>query len=106
MIFNIWSGRNAQLHETERIAQLHGLPQLKQAITQEFNLGLHRLPAHEFSIMFTTRMDIVLKRPIESLRHWLLTIRLGQELHGGIEQIQDEISENGPLRTWLGLHDL
>ena len=103
MVHSIWTARNAQLHETNRIFELQGLPYVKQAITSEYNLGLHRLPAFEFSMLFSSRLEIVLQRPLPSLKQWLLTIRLGRTLHGGINMIQDEFSINGPLRTWLGL---
>ena len=55
--------------------------------------------------MFSTQIDIVLQHPIESLRSWLLTIQLGQELHGGADQIIDEFSHNSPLQSWLRLQD-
>ena len=61
-------GRNEQLHDTERIYELQGLPVLKEAIHQEYGLGLHRLPAYEFSIYFSSPIDTMLKRNIESLR--------------------------------------
>ena len=106
LLKEVWIGRNDQLHNTERIAEFQGLPILKSAIEAEYRLGLQRLPACEFSIYFSTRLNKLLQRNIEQLKNWLLTIRLGRELHGGINEIHDEFSVNGPLRVWLGLKKL
>lgn len=57
LIHKVWNGRNEQLHQTDQtdqIFELQGLQQVKQAITQEFQLGLHRLPACEFLMMFSS----------------------------------------------------
>ena len=45
---------------------------MKQAIQSEFNLGLYRLPASKFSLYFTTQLNIVLQRSIDSVHQWLL----------------------------------
>ena len=68
---NIWIGRNNQLHKTERIRDLQGLPTLKEAIRSEYALGLHWLPACEFSIYFCNPIELFLTRDIESLKEWL-----------------------------------
>ena len=83
---SIWLGRNQQLHDTDRIKELQGLPLVLQAIQSEYNLGLHRLPPSEFSMLFATSFEVLQKRSIDSLRHWLLTIRLGRNIHGGINK--------------------
>ena len=100
---DIWIGRNEQLHNTDRIHELQGRPLVLSAIEAEYQLGLHRLPACEFSIYFSTPLNIRLQSPLENLRIWLLTIRLGRQLHGGIDLIQDDFYTNGPARQWLGL---
>ena len=102
----LWAGRNDQLHNTNRINDLQGLNTLKQAIRSEYGLGLHRLPACEFSIYFSLPIDKLLSRDMMSLKAWLQSIRLGRDLHGGIEVIQDEYSVNGAFQSWLGLPDL
>ena len=99
----LWKGRNEQLHQTDRIKDLQGLPLVLQAIKNEFNLGLHRLPPSEFSVLFATSFETLSKRSLDSLRHWLLTIRLGRSLHGGIDIIADVFTPDGPYRSWLGL---
>ena len=106
LLKEIWIRRNEQLHETKRIEELQGLETIKLAIASEYRLGLHRLPACEFSIYFSSRLEQLLTRPIEQLRSWLLTIRMGRELHGGSNEIFDEFSSNGPMRAWLGLNKL
>ena len=100
---SIWLGRNQQLHDTDRIKELQGLPLVLQAIQSEYNLGLHPLPPSEFSVPFATTFESLQQRSIDSLCHWLLTVRLGHTIHGGINIIQDVFSSNGPMRSWLGL---
>ena len=102
----IWEIRNHQLHETDKINDLQGISQVKQSIQSEFNLGLQFLPASEFSIYFSTNVNIVMQRPIDNLRQWLLNIRLGRSIHGGINTIHDAFSVNSPFRSWLGLPDI
>ena len=106
LIKALWVGRNEHLHKTDRIHELQGLPLVIDAIKAEYQLGLHRLPACEFSIYFSTPIEEKIKQPLENLRIWLLTIRLGRQLHGGIDHIQDDFSQNGPARSWLGLQKL
>ena len=99
----LWMGRNEQLHQTNRIQDLQGLPVLKESIRREYQLGLHRLPACEFSIFFSSPVEKLLEREMSALRIWLQSIRLGRELHGGSDIIQDAYSVNGGFRNWLGL---
>ena len=106
LLKEIWVRRNEQLHETQRIAELQGLATVKLAIEAEYSLGLHRLPACEFSIYFSTQLEKLLEQSIDQLQSWLLAIRLGQELHGGINEIYNDFSINGPLRSWLGLNPI
>ena len=106
LVHNIWGSRNQQLHETNRIAKLQGLPQVQEAIRSEYALGLHQLLACEFSIYFSTWLEILLKRPLLTLKHWLLTIWLGRNMFGRSEDIVDGFSCDGPLRSWLGLPKL
>ena len=103
LLKSTWIARNEHLHETDRIYELQGLPQLQEAIKKEYALGLHRLPACEFSIYFSSRLDKLLQSKLDTLKTWLYTIRLGRELHGGIDRIDDEFTIDGPLRSWLGL---
>ena len=106
IINKLWIERNNQLHQTSRIDELQGLPQLCQSIRAEYALGLHRLPACEFSLYFSIPLETMLSKSTETLRTWLQTIRLGRELHGGIDVINDCYSSNGPSRSWLGLPKL
>ena len=61
MVHNIWQGRNEQLHNTHRIQELQGLPIVQTAIGLEFAIGLDRLPASKFSLLFTTPFETLLK---------------------------------------------
>jgi hypothetical protein len=52
LIYKIWERHNKQLHETQKITELEGVPLLNQIIEEERNYGLCNLPAVEFSNMF------------------------------------------------------
>ena len=76
---------------------------MKTAICQEHQLGLHRPPVCEFSIYFSIGVETLLTRGITFLQVWLRAIRLGRELDGGIDIIQDEYFGNEPFQSWLGV---
>ena len=63
---------------------------MKNAIIADYGLGLYRLPTCEFSIYFFTRLEEFFRCPLDTLKHWCITICLGCELHGGHNNIQDE----------------
>ena len=44
----IWTKRNNQLHNTDRIRELEGIDLLKTSIETEWNIGLGQLAASEF----------------------------------------------------------
>ena len=52
LIYKTWEQRNEQLHKTQRIADMEGMVQVKQSITNEYQRGIGRLPASEFSHLF------------------------------------------------------
>ena len=103
LLFHIWNGRNQQLHKTQRIKDLEGLPLLKQAIRQEWNKGLGLVPASEFSRFLSPAIDDILKRGEESLKLWFLTVRQGRILFDQRNLIQDDFSSSKALQQWIGL---
>ncbi len=102
-IFSIWTERNDKLHETDRIKDLEGRPQLLEAIDKEWNIGLSALPHNDFGYLFTTNKEILLQKPLDCLKDWLAIIRGGRELFQDRHLIHDDFSDKGILRTWIGL---
>ena len=102
----LWKGQNEHFHDAQRIEELQGRPHVINLIKAEYNLGLHRLPACEFSMNFSTPVESLITRPLSTLKHWLLTMQLGREFFGGDELVHDMFSSNGPAHTWLGLPPL
>ena len=51
-IFQLWTARNKQLHETKRIADLEGMQAVRNVIRNEYGKGIGRLPASDFLHMF------------------------------------------------------
>ena len=103
-LFNIWEGRNAYLHETERINELAGKEELLRAITGELDIGLHRLPAADFSYMFRLKKDVLLQKNMEYLKDWLFIIRTSRKVHKDPAYIQDKFSTDKSLIKWIGTH--
>ena len=69
MLFDIWNERNKKLHETKHIEELEGVPVMQQAIKAEWEQGLGRLPASEFSKFFRQKV-FETNDSIPSLQTW------------------------------------
>ena len=76
-LFNIWEGRNKQLHNTNRIKDMQGFQILLKSIKKEWQVGLGRLPTHQFDIYFRGSLKSILSQNEEGLKHWLVTVQLG-----------------------------
>ena len=100
---SIWTERNNQLHNTIRIQELEGVPTLKKAIKDEWDIGLGRLPASEFSKYFKTKLPILLQKETEHLKHWFLVIRQARVLMDPTNVLEDEFSTSKALQSWVGL---
>ena len=48
-LYKLWENRNQQLHNTARIQDMEGVPILQSSIRLEWQNGLGRLPASEYS---------------------------------------------------------
>ena len=101
--FAIWEGRNKQLHETKHIEDMEGIEILKQSIQKEYDKGLGRLPASEFSHLFRTRCNDLLQKPLDILMNWFLIIRQARILLDTDHLITDEFSTSRALQGWIGL---
>ena len=49
LIMSMWVGRNQKLHNTARIEAMEGKSEVIEAKKKEFDIGISRLPAYEFS---------------------------------------------------------
>ena len=99
----VWDSRNSQLHETIQILELEGLPMLKDAIKAEFGIGLGRLPASEFSSYFTIKLNIILQKSVDQLKHWLMVISQARILMDAANVLDDEFSNSKALQQWIGI---
>ena len=102
-LFRIWNKRNLQLHETERIKELKGAKDVLEAIDLEWAIGLNRLPAHEFSSMFSGSKDTLMEKDLPHLLQWLSIIRNGRFLHKDNQLQHDVFSFNETMNNWLEL---
>ena len=97
----IWEHRNKQLHDNQKLVEeLEGGLELDQVIRQEYLEGpdnLHR----DLSNLFDVSLEDLLKKPIQAKKNWFLLIRTAKESLA-IDR-QDNFSQNGSLRKWVGL---
>ena len=54
-------GGNKQLHHTERIKDMEDRKEIIEAIKKEYKVGLSRLPAYVFSLMFKKKQEELIK---------------------------------------------
>ena len=99
----IWTGRNQQLHNSERIKDMEGKHELKEAIRKEFSIGLSRLPTYEFAYLFEIKLRTLLKKSFEYMKEWLSIVKQGRIVHRDPNKVDDKFEKKGPLRESLGL---
>ncbi len=103
MIREIWELRNEKAHELSVLEDLEGRPSVVLAIKEEWKIGLHRLPT-SFTIMFKRKLQDLLQMSLSHLKDWLLTLRLGRELHHDT-LVQDEFCKKGSRdQGWIIQH--
>ncbi len=105
LLQSIWTGRNKQLHETNKIQELEGLPELQESIRTEWTIGISVLPAVNFSYLFLTDLQTLVSKHIDSQKDWLALIKLGRSLHNDPNTNHDGFSVKGPLSRWIGITD-
>ena len=96
-----WNHRNATLHETETLARLSGLEELKSAVCKEYDLGLGDLPS-VYTSYFLPPLAFILQKPTAYIKRWFLLIRSGRE-SCSIDFDIDIFSTDSSLRSWVGL---
>jgi hypothetical protein len=105
LLQKVWTGRNNQLHKTNMIHEMEGLPELILSIRTEWAIGISILPAVDFSHLFSTPLEALLQKSIESQKDWLAVIKLGRRLHNDPNLHSDNFSSKGPLSRWIGISD-
>ena len=82
---------------------MQGVNVLNSVIQDQWNYGLGSLPSTEFSHLFRTKLEDLLKKSIKCKKNWLQTVKLGRSLHKDIRAREDEFDTNNALRLWIGL---
>ena len=96
-----WIHRNQCLHETEALARLSGVDDLKTAIAREYELGLGELPS-VYTSYFIPPLAFILDKPTTYIRRWFLVVRSGRESFT-IDNDIDIFSIDSSLRAWVGV---
>ena len=100
-LLHIWDCRNIQLHETERINDLEGLPLLKKAAEAEWKKGLGHLPASEFSHHLRLPLDQLLSKSPETLKTWVMIIKQARVMMDPKNIVHDEFKSSKALQKWI-----
>ena len=103
IIYQIWTSRNAFLHETGAIDRVSGLAQLQQAITAEHARGpgyLHQV----YNRYFRNPLPSLLASSVTSQKQWFLVIRTAREATDLFAY--DAFATSASLRAWIGLPPL
>ena len=103
VINEMWEFRNEAVHEKEKIKELEGVPVLDRCIRRQWNTGLSRLPANEYSCMFRLKIEDLMKHAVESKKKWLATVIMARKLYEDEEANEDEFDENTALKKWIGV---
>ena len=102
-IHNTWEDRCHKLHETDLIHDLSGKTQLIAAVKAELAIGLHNLPACDFSRLFSIPSSTLMNKPLDYLKDWFVTIRSARILYTDTSLVTDRFTTDIALRRWVGL---
>jgi hypothetical protein len=103
LLFHTWEDRCQKLHTTDRIHDLSGQQVLLASIRRELAIGLHNLPACDFSRLFTIPALTLFNKPLDFLKDWFVTVRSGRILYNDTSLLVDKFSTEISLRRWVGL---
>lgn len=102
-LYALWDLRNQQLHNTDRIKDMQGLPHLQSSIRREWSIGIGRLPASEYSKFFTMEISDILNKPFEWQQTRFQIIRQARILMDTSHLITDEFTTSSVLQKWIGI---
>ena len=106
LLHDTWEDRCHKLHTTDLIHDLSGQQVLLQSIKTELSIGLHNLPACDFSSLFRFSQPILLNKPLEFLKDWFVTVRSARILYNDTSLVTDQITTVTALQRWVGLPSL
>jgi hypothetical protein len=102
-LHDTWEDRCRKLHETDLIHDLSGKRQLILLVKAELQIGLHNLPACDFSRLFSIPSSVLFAKPLEYLKDWFVTVRSARILYNDTSLLQDQFATEPALRRWVGL---
>ena len=103
LLHDTWEDRCHKLHDTDLIHDLSGKQILLTSITNELKIGLHNLPACDFSRLFSIPASFLQQNPLEFLQDWFVTVRSGRILYNDTSILTDQFTTEKSLRRWVGL---
>ena len=81
LTIKICAGHNKQLHKTNRIKDMKGYIELKEAIKKEYDIGIRGLPAYRLSYLFMIKKEQLFEKLMDIMMDWLEVIHKGRILH-------------------------
>lgn len=84
-----------------RVTDEEGIEPLQEAIRKERQLGQSGLPQW-FHSLFDKSSDDLLKQNLHQQRLWLTNVRKGRIRYDQDNILQDEFTNPGAFRDWLG----
>ena len=105
LIMAIWQFRNETLQKPDNLETLEGKEILDHTIKKEWQVGLSKLPALEFSQYFRIKEQTLLHKTLQYKKDWLQTVKLARALYEDATE-EDEFDVNPALREWIGLPKL
>ena len=88
---------------TYTVSDDEALPILIEACTQEYTIGIGKLPTKHFSQHFAITQQQLLNFSLTQLRQWFQQVRQGRILWDTPHLLHDEFMYPGLLRDWIGL---
>jgi hypothetical protein len=104
LLHDTWEDRCRKLHTTDLIHDFSGQQLLIKAIRNEFAIGLHNLPACDFSNLFRFSLPLLINKPLEFLKDWFVTVRTARILYNDTSLLTDKFTCDVALRRWVGLN--
>ena len=80
IIHSLWCHRCSHLHDSQAIHDLNGLELLCKAVIAKYTHGHSTLPM-AFRPYFYNPLQILLSKPPNSIKNWLLVVRSGHKCY-------------------------
>ena len=103
LLHSIWENCCQKLHDTDLIHDFSGKQVLLKSIQQELAIGLHNLPACDFSRLFSIPTSTLYNKPLDYLKDWFVPVRSGRILYNDTSLLCDQFTTVPSLWRWVGL---